>query len=359
MTQKQALLQELAGHAVDAVGPTAWRHAMIPVDAVTSFGRHLGPYSVGRTLLNERRSIGPVRRLVGKIIGKGLEHGSRESILRLPSGVAVATMSPAIWESYEAFRGLGEHLSKLKPEERVRQVRGLKRALGATKYMKHAPLTGDLYDALRAIPENRWRTNKPISNLLVRPMEGAAPESVYRKLGTAGWLVGRTAAAANPWHPTFFPSDVPYLLHKAFDTSIENTRLTSGALAQGMLGAPVRTGKTAFEQRLGNFLRTRKGQYLFGGSGYDIARAGKAFGEELRENPSGAVKFVKNLLGTVGRTSPEHRLVAGFSELLGPKSYIAAARALQENPGAAEGKQMLKAIGSAIKHRFFSPLAVD
>jgi hypothetical protein len=306
---------------------------------LSMIGSMLGTQAV----MQFRRKIPGLSRLVSHVTKIPIQHGLRKSTLRFLPAATMGTYSPLALDAYRSLRGVGEALSEIAPSDRVRVVRKLKNSLSATTHLKNAPMTGDLLDALKRIPEHELLMAKPKKTLFTVPKSESVPDSVVDKVSVPAWLGLQTALK------TPFGQDIVFMIRQLSYRGKQKGFRDIDALVHGLTGR--KPNMPGFGGRYSRFSRTPLGAILTGETGYDVKRVGEALGKDIKENPVAAQNVIRSIENIASHLNKPVGRALGLMSLPPIASFPSFAQAVVENPKilSNEGSPALPLLKTLIK----------
>jgi len=303
--------------------------------AVMAAASGLGSHLAGNVAVAARRKIG--HGLIGGFGREAFIHGLAGKTQRKVSSALFSSFygHPTL-QSYDAIRAMGAHLSKLPPSERVHLVHRLRTDLEKSKYLKDAPITGDLRDVLSKVKDHELLHPEAAagvfgSSMHKLPKAGIVPVSedkavrAMSRVFTAGRL-GAGAAGA----PTVLAADVGRFLRLAARSGSHEGAMTT-SFVRGIAGrkTPVVSLRSGHE-----LSASRVGQYGLGTFDAEVRDMGFAFRKELEHNPVVAKRVYEDVVDLA--LGPQGGLKGHLSrrgiKLISPKMWRAVGEAAAENP---------------------------
>jgi len=249
-------------------------------------------------------------------VKKGVEHGMSGRVLRAtPSVVVGAKFGSSTITGYHALHGVGERLAQMSPHQRVLLVRRVKTDLAKTKYLKNAPITGDLYEALRRIPEHELLKAHRTPTMLTRAVGAGKPDLARNTLLSRGLLT--SSLLADPGAIYFV---APRAVREATRTLSSPGTMTSHFI-RGMGGKRMTAGAAT-------------SRYLFGTFEADAHLLGEAYRKELKYNPKMATRVYHDMVDFSAGMPESIRGRAGVAvaKRVNPEHWKSIAEVAANNP---------------------------
>lgn len=264
-----------------------------------------------------RLRVGPMKSATAYVVRKGLRHGMSGRVLRFtPSVVADAAGGAASVGGYHAVVALGQHLGKMSPSQRVLALRNLKVHLGKSTYLKKAPYTGDMYEALKRIPEHELLQAHSMPTLLTRDIGKGVPDAGKVSMLARGALLG-SLGATNKAVVTV----VPRAIRETSRAFMTPGTMTSN-FVRGMAGQKVSSG-------------SKMQRYLLGTFEAEAQELGLAFRKEHALNPDVAKLVYQDMVDVAAAGTPaslKGKVAVGVARHINPKDWQAVAEVSASSP---------------------------